>query len=59
MVRDNRVISNEVTRFYNELYTKDVEERSFLQGLNWSPLDSTKGSWLERPFKEEKVRSAI
>ena len=59
VVRNVDLISKEITNFYKELYTEEVMERPFLEGLDWDPIESTKAAWLERPFEEEEVKKAI
>lgn len=34
IVTDNDVIAEEVTRFFKDLYSEDVRERPFLEGLD-------------------------
>lgn len=59
VIRDGEPISEKVSRFYRELYKEDVTHRPFLESLDWAPLDSTKVSWLKRPFEEEEVRGVM
>lgn len=46
-------------KFCTELCTNEATNGPFLEGLDWSTLESAKVNRLERPFEEDEVKNAI
>lgn len=59
IIEEESQIVEEVIGFCEKLYTKEVEEKPVLMGLDWSPTGSVKACWLERPCEEDEIKMAV
>ena len=57
VLRDDEEIRKEISRFYKDLFSLDLNERPFVEGLNWCAIDHNQANWLERPFELDVIKT--
>ena len=59
ILRDDEYIGSEISRFYKDLFTLDRNERPFVEGLHWCPIDHDQFNWLEWSFELDQFYKAV
>uniref|UniRef100_A0A2N9EFE5 Reverse transcriptase domain-containing protein n=1 Tax=Fagus sylvatica TaxID=28930 RepID=A0A2N9EFE5_FAGSY len=54
-----RTIKNQISKFYQSLYTEDTGYRPKLDGLDFTPIKPEEAVWLERPFEEDEITTVV
>lgn len=48
-----------IENFYSNLYLDSMPYRPCLEGVEFDRIDGVQRDWLERPFSEEEIKSAL
>lgn len=44
---------------FKNLYVDTLDNSSYLEGLDWSPIEEGRAYWLQGPFTEEEIKKVV
>jgi hypothetical protein len=56
---NQEAIKNQISKFYQSLYTEGTGYRPKLDGLDFTPIKPEEAAWLERPFEEDEITTVV
>jgi hypothetical protein len=56
---NQEAIKNQISKFYQSLYTEGTGYRPKLDCLDFTPIKPEEVAWLERPFEEDEITTVV
>ena len=56
---NQEAIKNQISKFYQSLYTEDTGYMPKLDGLDFTPIKPEEAAWLDRPFEEDEIITVV